>query len=101
VGAAQSRRPNGQLVCQAFENAVNERNPKPGLVFHSDQGSQYASSRYRRLLWRHRVTQGMSRRGNCCDNLPMERLFRSLKTEWVPTLGYVDTAAAKQDIDQY
>jgi putative transposase len=40
----------------------------------------------------------MSRRGNCHDNAPMERLFRSLKTEWIPTVGYMSSALAKQDI---
>ena len=56
VGSALSSRPNGQLVCEAFENAVADRKPKAGLVFHSDQGGQYTSSRYRRLLWCHRIT---------------------------------------------
>ncbi|OPD98877.1 hypothetical protein AO994_29975 [Pseudomonas aeruginosa] len=48
-----------------------------------------------------RMTQSMSRRGNCHDNAPMERLFRSLKTEWVPTVGYMTTALAEQDIGRY
>lgn len=47
------------------------------------------------------MTQSMSRRGNCHDNAPMERLFRSLKTEWVPTVGYMTRAMAEQDIGRY
>jgi len=43
----------------------------------------------------------MSRRGNCHDNAPMERLFRSLKTEWMPAVGYMNAALAKQDIALY
>jgi putative transposase len=70
-------------------------------MFHSDQGSQYASRRFRRVLWRHRILQSMSRRGNCWDNAPMERLFRSLKSEWLPPLGYKSLAAAKADITDY
>ena len=70
-------------------------------MFHSDQGSQYASRRFRRVLWRHRIVQSMSRRGNCWDNAPMERLFRSLKSEWLPPLGYKSLAAARADIKDY
>ena len=43
----------------------------------------------------------MSRRGNCYDNAPMERLFRSLKAEWIPTVGYMTAALAEQDIGRY
>ena len=72
-----------------------------GVLFHSDQGSQYGSRNLRQRLWRYRMTQSMSRRGNCYDNAPVERLFRSLKTEWVPTLGHMRTALAEQDIRRY
>ena len=47
------------------------------------------------------MTQSMSRRGNCWDNAPMERLFRSLKTEWLPTTGYMSLREAKRDISYY
>ena len=43
----------------------------------------------------------MSRRGNCHDSAPIERLFHSLKTEWVPTLGYMSAALAEQDVGQF
>ena len=43
----------------------------------------------------------MSRRGNCWDNAPMERVFRSLKTEWIPKLGYSNMGEAKRDIGEY
>tara|TARA_R100001244_G_scaffold10690_17_gene12780 strand:+ start:29427 stop:29567 length:141 start_codon:yes stop_codon:yes gene_type:complete len=42
-------------------------------MFHSDQGSHYTSIEFRQMLWRYRIKQGMSRRGNCWDNAPMER----------------------------
>ena len=70
-------------------------------MFHSDQGSQYASRRFRQRLWRYRMVQSMSRRGNCWDNAPMERLFRSLKTEWIPPMGYHSLTAARKDISSY
>jgi putative transposase len=70
-------------------------------MFHSDQGSQYSSLRYRQRLWRYKMVQSMSRRGNCWDNAPMERLFRSLKSEWVPRMGYQNYAQAQRDIVSY
>jgi len=47
------------------------------------------------------MTQSMSRRGNCLDNSPMERFFRSFKTEWMPIYGYASTEAAEKDIGRY
>ena len=72
-----------------------------GLLFHSDQGSQYASRLFRQRLWRYRMRQSMSRRGNCWDNAPMERVYRSLKTEWIPTTGYRTAQEAQRDISQF
>lgn len=43
----------------------------------------------------------MSRRGNCLNNSPIEQLFRSLKTEWIPTLGYLSATQAQQDIGRF
>ncbi|MDY8503195.1 integrase core domain-containing protein, partial [Escherichia coli] len=71
------------------------------VMFHSDQGSQYTGLKYQQLLWRYRIKQSVSRRGNCRDNSPMERFFRSLKTEWVPTDGYVGKDEARQQISGY
>ncbi|TXQ80072.1 integrase core domain-containing protein, partial [Escherichia coli] len=68
---------------------------------HSDQGSQYTGLKYQQLLWRCRINQSVSRRGNCWDNSPMERFFHSLKTEWVPTNGYAGKDEARQQINDY
>ncbi len=70
-------------------------------MFHSDQGSQYASLAYQQRLWRYQMKQSMSRRGNCWDNAPMERVFRSLKTEWIPATGYSTLLEAQKDISAY
>jgi len=67
----------------------------------SDQGSHYTSLKFRQFVWRYRMNQSMSRRGNCWDNSPMERFFRSLKTEWVPELGYQSLADAQRSILSY
>lgn len=101
VGWSISKNPNATLVIDALEHAYQQRGKPKGLMFHSDQGSQYTSLRFRQRLWRYQIEQSMSRRGNCWDNAPMERVFRSLKTEWVPATGYASLEQAKSDISGY
>ena len=101
IGWAMSLSPDTQLTGKALSMAVELREHPKNILFHSDQGSHYTSIKYRQLLWRNQIEQSMSRRGNCWDNSPMERFFRSLKTEWVPTTGYEHFAEAKKDITQY
>ena len=101
VGWALSNSPDSELTAAALTMAYESRQQPEGVLFHSDQGSHYTSLNFRRRLWRHRMTQSMSRRGNCWDNAPMERFFRSLKTEWVPVLGYRSFADAKRSIISY
>jgi putative transposase len=101
VGWAFSPNPDADLVIKALDMAYEQRGRPQNVLFHSDQGSQYGSRAFRQRLWRYRFKQSMSRRGNCHDNAPMERLFRSLKTEWIPTVGYMSAALAKQDIGRY
>ena len=101
VGWALSTQPNADLVVAALDMAYMQRGQPGGIMFHSDQGSQYASRLFRQRLWRYRMLQSMSRRGNCWDNSPMERVFRSLKTEWIPTVGYPTMREARRDISHY
>lgn len=101
VGWAFSEKPDANLVIKALDMAYEQRGRPQSVLFHSDQGSQYGSRSFRQRLWRYRFKQSMSRRGNCHDNAPMERLFRSLKTEWVPTVGYMSASLAQQDIGRF
>nr|WP_092794351.1 IS3 family transposase [Rheinheimera pacifica] len=101
VGWAMSFSPDSELTCKALSHAFESRGRPEGVMFHSDQGSHYTSRKFRQLLWRCQITQSMSRRGNCWDNSPMERFFRSLKTEWVPTAGYGSFAQAEREILEY
>ncbi|WP_172380269.1 IS3 family transposase [Vibrio sp. Vb339] len=101
VGWSLSDKPDTELVSKALDMAWEQRGCPKNVMFHSDQGCQYSSRNYRQRLWRYRITQSMSRRGNCWDNAPMERLFRSLKTEWIPATGYLTQAQAKKDISHY
>lgn len=82
-----------------MRNALETRQRGGRLLFHSEQGSQYKSDKYRQLLWRYGVMQSMSRRGNCLDNSPMERVFRSLKSEWLPKRVYANFDHAIRDIN--
>ncbi|GAA3977641.1 hypothetical protein GCM10022278_38000 [Allohahella marinimesophila] len=101
VGWALSLSANTELAKKALTIAYESRGEPPELLFHSDQGSQYTSLGFRQLLWRYQMKQSLSRRGNCWDNAPTERFFRSLKTEWVPETGYRCFASAKQSITDY
>ena len=91
VGWAMSFSPDSRLTMKALEMAWETRGKPGGVMFHSDQGSHYTSRQFRQLLWRYQIRQSMSRRGNCWDNSPMERFFRSLKNEWMPVVGYPQT----------
>jgi putative transposase len=101
VGWAMSDSADTTLVCQALNMAWLIRGRPKGVMFHSDQGCQYTAKKYQQLLWRYQLKQSMSRRGNCWDNSPCERLFRSLKTEWIPECGYSSIDAAREDIGSY
>lgn len=101
IGWAMSSSPDSQLTGNALKMAVASRCHPSGVTFHSDQGSHYTSLEYRRLLKQYGIQSSMSRKGNCWDNAPMERFFRSLKSEWVPKEGYKDLQEALQSISDY
>ncbi|MCF7545910.1 IS3 family transposase, partial [Pseudomonas petrae] len=101
VGWAMAANMHAELVCSAMQMAVAQRQPPPGLIAHSDRGSQYASAIYRSLLARQNMQQSMSRKGNCWDNAVMERFFLSLKMERVWRRNYANHGEAIRDITQY
>ena len=101
IGWAVSLSPDSKLTGKALSMAFESRGRPKDVMFHSDQGSHYTSRKYRQLLWRYRIKQSLSRRGNCWDNSPMERFFRSLKSEWIPESGYQSFAEAKEQIVRY
>ena len=101
VGWSLSDKPDTKLTVSALNMAYQLRGQPNEVMFHSDQGVQYASRSFRQHIWRYRMNQSMSRRGNCWDNAPMERVFRSFKSEWMPTTGYRSFSEAKKDIGQY
>jgi len=101
VGWAMSRRIDAQLCLDALQMALLARNPPPGLIHHSDRGSQYASHEYRRLLEKHGIICSMSRRGDCWDNAVAESFWGTLKTELVYRTDFVTRTAAREAIFEY
>ena len=92
---------NSELVCEALNHAMLKVKAQGNTLFHSDQGSVYRSENFVAAVKRHGLTQSMSRKGNCWDNAPMERWFRSFKHEWMPKGGYASMEDALNDIREY
>jgi putative transposase len=101
VGWAMAPTMPAELVCAALNMAIQQRQPAPGLIVHSDRGSQYASHLYQNLLNKHGFVCSMSRKGNCWDNAVAERFFLNLKMECVWQRQYANHAEAKNDIILY
>lgn len=101
VGWSLQERMTASLVCEALDAAVRLRKPPPRLIFHSDRGSQYASHAFRRRLWRYRMRQSMSRKGNCWDNAVAESFFATLKKELVRNLAFETRASARSQVFEY
>lgn len=101
VGWALSVIADSRLTQKALEMAWLSRGRPSGVLFHSDQGTQYSSQTYQHACRQYGIMQSMSRRGNCWDNSVAERLFRSLKSEWLPAKGYRGIEEARRDISFY
>jgi putative transposase len=101
VGWAMMDHMRTALVSQALWMAFKQERPAPGLIQHSDRGSQYASGEYRALLEQFGMKASMSRRGNCYDNAPMESFWASLKKEQVHHQHYATRDEARADIFDY
>lgn len=101
VGWATSKHIDTELVSTALHHAIQQRSPGPGLLHHSDRGSQYASDAFQEQLDLLGITCSMSRKGNCWDNACMERFFRSLKGEWIGDTNYPNREMATAAIFEY
>lgn len=101
VGWAFSACADTSLVTRALNVALGNRRPTDGLLFHSDQGSQYSSLSFQAKLQKECITPSMSRAGNCWDNAVVERFFCALKGERIRDRAYRNHAEAKADITDY
>jgi transposase InsO family protein len=101
VGYAMGARMTQELTAQALWRALRGKRPAPGLILHSDRGSQYCADDYRKLVAQFGMLASMSRKGNCYDNAPMESFWGSMKNEMVHHQRYATPANAESAIKEY
>ena len=101
VGWSMKPEMTAQLVTDALMTALWRRGRAEALLHHSDQGSQYTSEQFQRLMADQGVACSMSRAGNCWDNAAMESFFSSLKTERTARKTYRTRDEAKADVFDY
>ena len=101
VGWHIDKRMTQDLISKALMKAVNLRQPKKGLVFHSDRDSQYTRQYVRKLLKTHHIRASMGGVGSCYDNTVVERFFGSLKHDWILKVHQPTRAYMKQDVAAY
>jgi len=101
VGWSMSNRMKKELVINSLRMAIWRRRPEPGLIFHSDRGSQYCSKDFQKMLQENDMLSSMSRKGNCWDNSVAESFFGSLKIERVFDATYSTREEARRDIVDY
>jgi len=101
VGWQLSDRMKRGLAIDALRRAINLRQPLPGLIHHSDRGSQYCSDDYRRLLRDNGFVASMSGRGNCYDNAMVETVFKTIKSELIWRTAFTTRDQASKAIGRY
>jgi putative transposase len=101
VGFALAEHMRTSLVCEALDMALRARRPAPGLIFHSDRGSQYTSHEFRDLLGANAVVQSLSRPRQCWDNAVAESFFATLKTELLYRQSWETQAAVRSAVFEY
>jgi len=101
VGCAMSHRIDVELTLSALRQALDRRQPQAGLLYHSDQGKQYAALDYQKLMHDHQMVGSMSRKGDCWDNAPMESFWGTLKRELVHHEKFATREEAKRKIFEY
>ncbi len=90
-----------QLITQAMQMAIDARGVAPGLIVHSDRGTQYRSNDYVGFLEQHGIQRSMSRKGNCWDNAVMESFYARLKVELIYAKNYQSIDEARSGIFGY
>lgn len=101
VAYALDNRMTKRLVTEPLQRAIQTRKPEEGLIFHSDQGSQYASNECKNVLSSIGAIQSMSRKGNCWDNAVAESFFKTIKTELIRWENFQSRDECELKIFQY
>ena len=83
VGWSMGWRKTNELTNKAIRGAFEQRQPAPGLIFHTDRGVEFVSYEIQGILQKHNAEPSMNRAGQCTDNAEMESFFHSFKAEWV------------------
>jgi putative transposase len=98
VGWSLGDRLDAELSTEALRRAISRRQPGPGLVFHSDRGSEFAAKEFRRLLAQIGAVQSMSRKGDCWDNAVAESFFSTLEFEGPSTATWRNVQDARPEL---
>ncbi len=101
VGWQLGRHRTMDLTLEALDRAIARRRPKPGLVFHSDRGNEYAAYAYRDRLARRGITQSMNRPGSMADNAHMESFFHSMKSEAIHGVTFEKVSSLDRTVRRY
>ncbi len=101
VGWAMAEHMRAELVCDALRMAIDDRRPPPGLIFHSDRGTQYTSTEFAQLLAKHEITQSLSRPRQCWDNAVVESWFATLKLELIDQRSWATRAQARRAVFEF
>lgn len=101
VGWAIADHMRASLVCDALAMAIEQRRPAPGFIMHTDRGSQYTSSDFRKLLSSHHGVQSLSRKGQCWDNAVGESWFATFKEELVHRRSWATIAQVHQAVSEF
>jgi transposase InsO family protein len=101
VGWAMADHMRAELVCDALRMAIDARRPGPGLIFHSDRGTQYTSAEFNELLAANDIVQSFSRPRQCWDNAVAESWFASLKEECIYRRSWASRAQVRHAVFDY
>ena len=101
VGLSMGERMTKELVITALDNAYLRSGRVPGVLIHSDRGSQYCSNEYQKRLKKYGYICSMSRKGNCWDNAPMESFWGKMKYEWLYEQRFRTREEARAAVFEY
>jgi putative transposase len=101
IGWAMADHMRTELVCDALRMALGARRPAPGLIWHSDRGTQYTSAEFGDLLAANRMLQSFSRPRQCWDNAVAESWFSTLKSELIYRQSWATRAHARRAIIRF
>ena len=101
VGYAASHRIDVQLITATLDRAYDSRNPKSGLIHHSDQGAQYTAKSYQLKLLNYGMVGSMSRKGMPTDNPQAESFMKTLKYEEIYPYDYETVADVKARLPMF